>query len=209
MKEVSTSILSEKNIFKLIEQLNNSQTDYIHLDIMDNKFVPNKFLTVGEMETVLEKISKKTDVHLMVNNPEPYIKKCALFDISYITIHYEINDYLKYINMIKDYGFKAGISIKPNTEVEKIYDLLDQVSLVLIMSVEPGKSGQPFIAETQNKIDKLKNEIMRRKLNVKISVDGGINDDALQYVMNADIIVSCTYILDDLKNINKIKEFTI
>lgn len=206
MKEVSTSILSNDNIFKLIERLNNSNTDYIHLDVMDNKFVPNKFLTISELEKVLEKLTKKVDVHLMVNNPELYIKKCALYDVSYITIHYEIKDYLKYINMIKEYGFKAGISIKPATNVEEIYDLLDNISLILIMSVEPGKSGQSFIPSTKEKIDKLKNEIIRRGLNVKISVDGGINDTTFDYIQNADIVVSCTYVLTDLNNINKIKE---
>ena len=205
MKEVSTSILSEKNMFKLIAELNNSNTDYIHLDIMDNRFVPNKFLTVGETLKALDQITKKVDVHLMVENPEPYIKKMALYDISYITVHYEIKNYRKYIDMIKNYGFKAGISIKPQTPIESIYDLLEDISLVLIMSVEPGLSGQKFIDSTREKIDKLKEEIKRRGLNIKISVDGGINDQVLDFVKNADILVSCSYVLEDYNNINVLK----
>lgn len=205
MKEVSASILSKKNIFKLIDDLNKSNTDYIHLDIMDNKFVPNKFLTVGETLKVLDKITKKIDAHLMVENPELYIKKMALYNVSYITVHFEIKDYKKYIDMIKNYGFKAGISIKPKTPVEAIYDLLNDISVVLIMSVEPGLSGQEFIPSTKEKIDKLRSEIKRRNLNVKISVDGGINDQVLEYVTNADILVSCSYILSDYNNINILK----
>lgn len=205
MKEVSTSILSEKNMFKLITELNNSNTDYIHLDIMDNKFVPNKFLTVGDTLKALNQITKKVDVHLMVENPELYIKKMALYDISYITVHYEIKNYKKYIDMIKGYGFRAGISIKPQTPIESIYDLLEDISLVLIMSVEPGLSSQKFIEVTKDKIDKLKEEIKRRNLNVKISVDGGINNQVLDYVKNADILVSCSYVLEDYNNIDILK----
>ncbi len=205
MKEVSTSILSEKNMFKLITELNNSNTDYIHLDIMDNKFVPNKFLTVGDTLKALNQITKKVDVHLMVENPELYIKKMALYDISYITVHYEIKNYKKYIDMIKGYGFRAGISIKPQTPIESIYDLLEDISLVLIMSVEPGLSSQKFIEVTKDKIDKLKEEIKRRNLNVKVSVDGGINNQVLDYVKNADILVSCSYVLEDYNNIDILK----
>ncbi|HPE14732.1 MAG TPA: ribulose-phosphate 3-epimerase [Bacilli bacterium] len=205
MKEVSASILSKKNIFKLIDDLNKSNTDYIHLDIMDNKFVPNKFLTVGETLKVLDKITKKIDAHLMVENPELYIKKMALYNVSYITVHFEIKDYKKYIDMIKNYGFKAGISIKPKTPVEAIYDLLNDISVVLIMSVEPGLSGQEFIPSTKEKIDKLRSEIKRRNLNVKISVDGGINNQVLDYVKNADILVSCSYVLEDYNNIDILK----
>lgn len=205
MKEVSTSILSKEDKYKVIELLNNSNTDYIHLDIMDGKFVDNKFITPIELEKILPKIKKKIDVHLMVKDPLPYLKKMAFFDISYITIHYEINDYKKYIDKIKDLGFKVGVSIKPNTPIEEIYDVLEQINLVLIMSVEPGYSGQAFIVETKERIDELKNEIKRRGLQTKISVDGGVNEESLKYIENTDIVVSSSYVLSDLKNIDKIK----
>jgi len=206
MKEVSVSILNGENPLKSTETLNNTSADYIHLDVMDGKFVNNSFLTPSEMVKVVEKTSKKVDVHLMVNNPATYIKKLALYNISYITVHYEIKDYLSYIEMIKSYGFKAGIAIKPSTKVEDIYDILDKVSLVLVMSVEPGLSGQSFIPETKEKIDKLREEINRRGLNTRISVDGGINNLVLPQVSNADILVSCSYIWENLDNIKKLQE---
>ena len=206
MKEVSVSILNGDSFLKSTEALNSTNANYIHLDVMDGKFVNNSFLTPSEMVKVVEKTNKKVDVHLMVNNPEPYIKKLALYDISYITIHYEIKNFSSYLDMIKSFGFKAGVAIKPNTDVEDIYDILDKVSLVLVMSVEPGLSGQSFIYETEDKINKLKGEIKKRGLNVKISVDGGVNDEVLPYVANADILVSCSYIWQDLNNISKLQE---
>lgn len=205
MREVSASILSD-NPFKLIDKLNNSNANYIHLDIVDNKFVPNnKFLTVSEMVKTLEKIKKKIDVHLMVKNPEPYIKKLSLYDVSYITIHYEITDFMKYVNMIKRYGLKAGVAIKPETKIEEIFPFLKDLSLILIMSVEPGFSGQSFITDTKDKVSALKKEIIRQKVDTKISVDGGINDLVLPYVTDADILVSCSYINNNLDNIEKLK----
>lgn len=205
MREVSASILSD-NPFKLIDKLNNSDANYIHLDIVDNKFVPNnKFLTVSEMVKILDKIKKKIDVHLMVKNPEPYIKKLSLYDVSYISIHYEIADFMKYVNMIKKYGLKAGVAIKPETKIEEIFPFLKDLSLVLIMSVEPGFSGQSFITDTKDKVSTLKKEIIRQKIDTKISVDGGINDLVLPYVTDADILVSCSYINNNLDNIEKLK----
>lgn len=206
MKEISASFLSNEDMFKTIDKLNNSTCDYIHIDIMDGKFVQNKYITLNELIKILPKIKKKIDMHLMVNDPTKYIKASALYDISYITIHYEIKDFEKYLNMVKDLGFRVGLSIKPNTKIEEIIPYLEQVSLVLIMSVEPGKSGQQFRKSTKLRIDNLKQEIMKRKLNVKIEVDGGINDEVLDDVENADILVSASYILSDLENIEKLRQ---
>ncbi len=205
MKEVSASILSKEDKFKNIEILNNSNTDYIHLDVMDGKFVDNKFITPKELKNVLSKINKKIDIHLMVKDPTEYLKAMALYNVSYVTIHYEIKNYEVYLNKIKELGFKVGIAINPSTDVEKIYDLLDKINLVLIMSVEPGYSGQSFIKATATKIDNLKQEIKTRNLLTKISVDGGVNEESLQYIENADIVVSSSYVLNDLNNIDKIK----
>lgn len=205
MKEVSVSILSKEDKFKNIEFLNNSNCDYIHLDIMDGNFVSNKFISLSELKKVLDKITKKIDVHLMVKNPEKYIKIMALYNISYITIHYEIKDYLKYIDLIKDLGFKVGISIKPETNIEEIYPLLDDINLVLIMGVNPGASGQKFIDTTEDKINSLKEEIKRRGLTTKISVDGGICEEVLDKVSSADILVSASYVLNDINNISILK----
>lgn len=205
MKEVSGSFLSNNDKFYEINRLNNSNVDYIHFDVMDGKFVSNKNITVSELPKLIDNAKKKIDIHFMVSNPDKYIEKICYYNIEYITIHYEIKNLEDYIDKIKNYGFKVGIAIKPETDIEKIYYLLDKVNLVLIMSVEPGKSGQKFI-DVSDKINKLKQEIINRKLNVKISVDGGINEEVLTYVKEADILVSSSFILSDLdRNVDILK----
>ena len=205
MKEVSGSFLSNNDKFYEINRLNNSDVDYIHFDVMDGKFVSNKNITVSELPKLIDAAKKKIDIHFMVNDPGKYIDKICFYNIDYITVHYEIKKLEDYIDKIKDYGFKIGIAVKPETDIEKIYYLLDKINLVLIMSVEPGKSGQKFI-NVSDKINKLKQEIINRKLNVKISVDGGINEEVLTYVKKADILVSSSFILSDLdKNVDILK----
>ena len=205
MKQVSTSILSKEDKFINIEKLNNSNTDYIHLDIMDGKFVNNTFITKEELPKVIESCNKKIDIHLMVENPKEYIDICKGYDISYITIHYELDNFLELVNYIKDNGFKVGVAIKPDTDIKKIYDYLDILDLVLVMSVNPGYSGQTFIDSSEDKINKLINEIEKRNYDVKISVDGGVCDSVLDKIKNTDIIVSASYVLNNLDNINKLK----
>lgn len=205
MKEVSGSFLSNNDKLYEINRLNNSNVDYIHFDVMDGKFVSNKNIIVSELPKLIDNVKKKIDIHFMVSNPDKYIEKICYYNIEYITIHYEIKNLEDYIDKIKNYGFKVGIAIKPETDIEKIYYLLDKINLVLIMSVEPGKSGQKFI-DVSDKINKLKQEIINRKLNVKISVDGGINEEVLTYVKNADILVSSSFILSDLdRNVDILK----
>ena len=205
MKEVSGSFLSNNDKLYEINRLNNSNVDYIHFDVMDGKFVSNKNITVSELPKLIDNVKKKIDIHFMVSNPDKYIEKICYYNIEYITIHYEIKNLEDYIDKIKNYGFKVGIAIKPETDIEKIYYLLDKINLVLIMSVEPGKSGQKFI-DVSDKINKLKQEIINRKLNVQISVDGGINEEVLTYVKEADILVSSSFILSDLdKNVDILK----
>lgn len=205
MKEVSGSFLSNNDKLYEINRLNNSNVDYIHFDVMDGKFVSNKNITVSELPKLIDNVKKKIDIHFMVSNPDKYIEKICYYNIEYITIHYEIKNLEDYIDKIKNYGFKVGIAIKPETDIEKIYYLLDKINLVLIMSVEPGKSGQKFI-DVSDKINKLKQEIINRRLNVKISVDGGINEEVLTYVKEADILVSSSFILSDLdKNVDILK----
>lgn len=198
MKEVSGSFLSNNDKYYEIERLNNSNVDYIHFDVMDGKFVKNKNISLNEITKLIDKVKKKIDIHLMVNNPSKYIDKVSFYNIDFITIHYEIKNLENTIEKIKNCGFKVGIAVKPETDIEDIYYLLDRVNLVLIMSVNPGKSGQEFIKETSIKITKLKEEINKRNLNVKISVDGGINSKVLDYVKDADILVSSSFILKDL-----------
>ncbi len=205
--EVSGSILSENNLYSNIEFYNNTDIDYIHLDIMDGRFVPNTFISKEELPKVISKCNKNIDVHLMVYNPKEYIEILKNYNISYITIHYEIENCIDYIKMIKENNIKVGISIKPATKVNEIVALLPFVDLVLVMSVNPGFSGQKFIKKTKDKVNRLKKEITRKCLNTKISVDGGINKDVLKYVKNADILVSATYLLNNKDNINILKNY--
>lgn len=203
---VSTSFLKEGNYANYIKELNNSNTDCIHYDVMDGKFVDNTNLkSLKELEKYIGLSKKKIDIHLMVENPEKYIKMLSLYNINNITIHKEIKNYEDMIDLIKSYGIKAGLAINPETSIESIYNILHKLDIVLIMGVYPGKSGQSFIENTAKKIEDLKQVIKERNLNTKISVDGGINEEVLPLVKDADIIVSATYILNDLSNIDKIK----
>ena len=204
--EVSVSFLKEGNYKDYINQINKSNADYIHYDVMDGKFVKNKNLSVTELCKYLDLSIKKNDIHLMVSNPDKYIEKLALYNIEYITVHYEIKNVIDYIEKINSLGIKAGIAINPETKVEEIYSLLPMVKLVLVMGVHPGKSGQKFMISTSRKISKIKEEIKRQNLNIKVSVDGGVNEEVLEEVKEADILVSASYLLDNLDKIDEIKE---
>ena len=177
MTKISVSLLSNKdNLKEYVEEINKLDVDYIHLDIMDNKFVPYNSFTYDEIKEIINTSNKPFDVHLMVKNIDEYIYQYAMLNTEYITIHYEALTDLKIIDKIKSYGIKCGISVKPNTDIELIYDLLPKIDLVLIMSVEPGQGGQEFIDSSIEKINKLKSYIKKTNLNVIISVDGGINN---------------------------------
>lgn len=206
---ISVSLLSMRdNLLYYLNELNNSNIDYIHLDMMDGLFVPNKTYTYDEIKLIVDNTNKPLDVHLMVEDINDYIKDYISYNTEYITFHYEAMKDISIINKIKSHNIKCGISIKPSTEVEQIYDLLDKIDLVLIMSVEPGKGGQEFIQNSLTKIEKLKEEINKRNLNVKISVDGGINKDTGKKSLEsgADILVIGTSIKDNLSLIDDLKE---
>lgn len=178
MVKISASLLSARNNLKeTLEEFNNLNVDYIHLDIMDGKFVSNNSFSEEEIDLIVNNSNKKLDVHLMVENPEEYIDRYNLNNVEFITIHYESSNVLNAINKIKSINKKVGISIKPNTNLEVLYPILDKLDLVLLMSVEPGKGGQKFIESTLFKIEKLKGKIQERNLNILISVDGGINEN--------------------------------
>lgn len=204
MKEVSTSFLKEGNYKGFINKLNNSNTDYIHFDVMDGIFVKGKNLSIKELIKYINQSTKKNDVHLMVKNPEKYIEQIKTLNINNITIHREIPDYKDVINLIKSYGIKPGLAINPETEINDIKKDLKDISLVLVMGVHPGKSGQQYLINTTDKINKLKEIKEKENLNFKISVDGGINEEILPKLNNTDIIVSASYVLDNLDNIEKI-----
>ena len=154
---VSTSFLKEGNYTNYIKELNNSNTDFIHFDVMDGKFVKSTNLkSIKELEKYINLCKKKIDIHLMVKDPEKYIKALSLYNINNITIHKEIKNYEEMINLIKSYGIKAGLAINPDTDIKSIYNILPTLDLVLIMGVCPGASGQRFIEGTETKISMLK-----------------------------------------------------
>lgn len=198
MIKVSTSILTCNNRIQATEELNKTNTDYIHIDYMDGIFVDNKEFTIEEIKTLSKISTKKLDIHIMAENPEPIIQELKDLNIEYITIHYEINKPLdKIINLIHNQGYKCGISIKPKTDPKNIIEYLKKIDLVLIMSVEPGKGGQKFIPDVLNKIKDLKQN------NIIIEIDGGINDTNIEELKNiVDIVVVGSYITNS-NNYNK------
>lgn len=192
---ISTSFLSSKNIPKDLQELNDTSTDYIHVDIMDGKFVEGKTMPFKEMRHIYKYTSKRLDVHLMVLNPTKYIKDYATLNTEYITFHLEIEqDIIENLNLIKSYGIKCGLSIKPDTKVSELVPFLPLLDLILIMSVEPGKGGQEFIKETVDKIREIKVLLHEYNSNAKICVDGGVNNVTKEYCKDCDILVAGSYI---------------
>ena len=198
--KISTSILNAENIIKSILELNNTKTSYIHIDVMDGKFVTNtKFNTIKEISDINNNSKHKLDIHLMVENPIEYINKLNNMNIEYVTFHIEVEKNIKeIISKIKSMGYKAGISIKPNTNLNKLVPYLKDIDLLLIMSVEPGKGGQEFISNTIERIKKIKEIITN--YNIEIEVDGGINEKTISLLKNIDIAVVGSYITKSNKN---------
>ncbi len=193
----------EKETIRLIDQ---TDADYVHVDIMDGKFVTEKNYTTGQINDYVKGISKKLDVHLMCENPCKYIKDYVLLNTEYLTFHLEaVDNPEEIIKEIHSYGIKCGISIKPNTPTTKLEPYLEKIEQVLIMSVEPGEGGQEFMPETTQKINGLK---ALGLTNFIINVDGGINDKTIENVRNADMVVSGSYVcLSDnyQQQINKLR----
>ena len=201
--EVSASILSKEYKPKeLVSKFNQTDVDYIHLDIMDGKFVKNKTWSISEIKKILTNNTKKLDVHLMVKNPYKFIMEYALLDVEYITFHYEATKNNKKINELiektKELGIKVGLSINPNTNVNEIEEFLPKLDLILVMSVYPGESGQTFIKRVLYKIDILDKLRKEKNYNFKIEVDGGINNENVLNLKekNVDIVVSASFIQD-------------
>ena len=194
--KVSASFLSSKNIPQDLTKLNETDVDYIHVDIMDGKFVKNKTLPFREMRHIYEYTSKRLDVHLMVMNPSKLIPLYAELNTEYISIHVEISeDIVKDLELIKSYSIKCGLAINPDTPVKRLIPYLPYLDSILVMSVMPGEGGQPFIKETQKKIEEVKALIDSYKMDIVINVDGGINDDTAKLCKDANILTAGSFII--------------
>lgn len=186
--KIAVSILSIKDDTQKIKEVEYSSADYMHLDIMDGKFVSN----VAEM---YREYIKPLDVHLMVSDVREYIDKYKDLNPVYITFHYEATTNIKeVIDYIHGFGIKTGISISPETEVDKIIPYLPYIDLVLVMSVVPGEGEQLFIPSSVDKINELYDIRNNYSYNYVIEVDGGINNETLKLVEKADIAVIGSYI---------------
>jgi len=191
----SISINNAKNRLKAISKINDTSANYLHIDVMDGKFVKNTSFTISEILKADQKSNLPLDVHLMVNNPLKYIEKIALCNLKYITFHYEaVKDPKDLINAIKNTGVLVGMSIKPKTKVKEILEYLPLLDQILVMSVEPGKSGQTFIKATETRINYLREYITTNNLKTIIAVDGGVNDETISYCSHADMVIMDSYI---------------
>ena len=208
--KVSVSILSSSiKAEEITKKLDASSCNYVHIDIMDGKFVENKTWTYGEIKKITSYTHKPLDVHLMVKDPLKYIEDYALLNTDRITFHYEaVKDIPSMIETIKNYGLKVGIAVNPDTDVSVLYPYLKDIDEVLIMSVFPGKSGQSFIMESVEKIRKVKEEIINNNLKTEVEVDGGVNNETglLCSEAGVDILVSASYVHNNIyENINILK----
>ena len=175
--KVSASFLSSRDLVKDLKALDLTDVDYIHLDIMDGKFVDNKTMPYSELKNIYKYTSKRLDVHLMVEDPERYIPLYAALNTEYITFHVEVeSDIMQCLKMIKQYSIKTGLSIKPGTDVSELVPYLPYIDMVLVMSVEPGRGGQPFLENAQERIEEVRDLLDSYNIPAVINVDGGINN---------------------------------
>lgn len=197
MTLISPSLLSADflNLAKEITALHDSGADMLHLDIMDGHFVPNLTFGVDLVKAVKNKTSLPLDVHLMINNPENWIKQYADAGSNIITIHPESTVHLdRTISLIKECGVRTGIALLPTTNINILNYILDKIDLILVMSVNPGFGGQKFMHNQLPKIEQLANLVLNKK--IILAVDGGINDITAKLCVNAGakMLISGNYI---------------
>lgn len=192
--KIATSILSANDRKKCIDKLNKTSTDFIHIDVMDNKFVPNYQMPINEVNELGLYTKKPFDIHLMMEDPITFIDKLDVKNTNSITIHLEIDkDLNKIIDTIKAKRYLAGLAIKPNTDLKLIEPYINKIDKVIIMSVEPGFGGQKFIEDSINKVK----EIRKKRNDIIIEIDGGINNKTIKKINNlVDIAVVGSYIVN-------------
>lgn len=211
---VSPSLLSADflHLSKDIEMVNHSQADWFHLDIMDGVFVPNISYGLPVVSQIKKMATKPLDVHLMIVQPERYVEAFHKAGADILTVHYETCTHLhRTIQQIKAQGMKAGVSLNPHTPVSLLEDVIEDIDVVLLMSVNPGFGGQTFIEQTINKVDKLKKLIMESNSHTLIEIDGGVNFETGKRLVNAgaDALVAGSFVFnspDPEANIKGLKE---
>ena len=192
---ISPSILSANflNIQADIEALNRSEADWVHVDVMDGVFVPNISIGFPLVKQVAEISKKPLDVHLMIVQPEKFIKELKDMGAMMMNVHYETCTHLhRVIQQIKDAGMKAGVTLNPSTPVAMLKDIIPDVDMVLLMSVNPGFSGQKFIPQTLNKLKELRELIDNSGSKALIQIDGGVNLETGKLLVEAgaDVLVA-------------------
>ncbi|MDR3286742.1 MAG: ribulose-phosphate 3-epimerase [Prevotellaceae bacterium] len=208
---ISPSVLAADfaNLGNEIEKINNSQADWIHLDIMDGVFVPNISFGFPVIKYIKKYAKKPLDAHLMIVNPDNYIEKFHEAGVEYLTVHYEACTHLHLtLQKIRSCGMKAGVAINPHTPVNLLSEIINELDLILIMSVNPGFSGQKFIPNTYNKIAQAKELLQQKNANAIIEVDGGIDlyNAPRLYEIGANALVAGNTIFMSNDPINTIKQ---
>ena len=202
------------NLQRDIEMINNSEADWFHIDIMDGVFVPNISYGMPVLEAITKHATKTVDVHLMIIDPDRYIKTFAELGANVLSVHYEACTHLhRTLQAIKAEGMKAGVAINPHTNIDLLEDIINDIDLVCIMSVNPGFGGQSFIENTYAKVEKLKALINRKNASTLIEIDGGVtNKNAKQLVdAGADVLVAGSYVFgaqDPIATIADLKKIT-
>ena len=203
------------NLQRDIEMINNSEADWFHIDIMDGVFVPNISFGMPVLEAISRHVKKTIDVHLMIVDPDRYIKTFAALGSTILTVHYEACTHLhRTLQAIKAEGMKAGVALNPHTNVSLLEDVIKDIDMVCIMSVNPGFGGQSFIENTYKKIKELKEIIIRNNATTIIEIDGGVtNKNAVQLVeAGADVLVAGSYVFkaeNPTATISALKKMTL
>lgn len=207
---ISPSVLSADfgNLEKDCDMLNGSAADWFHIDIMDGVFVPNLSFGFPVLKSIQKVAKKPLDVHLMIVEPDRYLEEFAKHGAAHISVHLEACNHLhRTIQSIKSLGCKAGVAINPHTPVASLSDIIQDLDLVIVMSVNPGFGGQKFIENTYHKTEELKNLILQKNSNSLIEIDGGVNADNAKKLIQcgADALVAGNFIFSSANPENTIQ----
>lgn len=199
MPIIAPSVLSADfaNLQRDIEMINNSEADWFHIDIMDGVFVPNISFGMPVLEAIARHAKKPLDVHLMIVDPDRYIRRFAELGANNLSVHFEACTHLhRTLQAIKAEGMKAGVAINPHTNVALLEDVIGDVDLVCMMSVNPGFGGQSFIENTYRKVHQLKEIILRNNASTLIEIDGGVSDQNATKLIEAgaDVLVAGNFV---------------